>query len=66
VGQGLGAALGIALEQTARVEAERLHREAAEANRLKDDFLATMSHEWRTPIAVILGFTELLQMDTVP
>ena len=66
MGQGLGAALGIPLEQTARAEAERLYREATEANRLKDDFLATMSHEWRTPIAVILGFTELLQMDTVP
>jgi len=42
VGQGLGAALGIPLEQTARAEAERLYREATEANRLKDDFLARL------------------------
>ena len=37
-------------------------KEAAEAaNRAKSMFLATMSHEFRTPLNVILGFTQLLK-----
>ncbi len=34
---------------------------AVDANRTKDDFLATMSHELRTPLAVIIGNCELLK-----
>ena len=40
-------------EQAARQEAEV-------ANRLKDQFLATLSHELRTPINVILGYLQIL------
>jgi signal transduction histidine kinase len=38
-------------------------KEAEEANRLKDQFLATLSHELRTPINVILGYLQILLAD---
>ncbi|WP_242055857.1 GAF domain-containing protein [Nostoc flagelliforme] len=41
-------------EQAAREEAER-------ANRIKDEFLAVLSHELRSPLNPILGWTQLLQ-----
>ncbi|HEX2121892.1 MAG TPA: response regulator, partial [Thermoanaerobaculia bacterium] len=41
-------------------------REAAEnANRTKSLFLANMSHELRTPLNAILGFSEMLQEESV-
>jgi signal transduction histidine kinase/CheY-like chemotaxis protein len=41
-------------EQAAREEAER-------ANRVKDEFLAVLSHELRSPLNPILGWSRLLQ-----
>ena len=40
---------------------EEARAAADEANRSKDEFLATLSHELRTPMASILGWVELLR-----
>lgn len=39
------------------------NKEATESNRLKTQFLANISHEVRTPLNAILGYTKLLQKD---
>jgi PAS domain S-box-containing protein len=43
-----------------RRRAEDSYRASQEANRAKDDFLMTLSHELRTPMTAILGWSRML------
>ena len=49
--------LQLASEQAARLEAERV-------GRMKDEFLATLGHEMRTPLNAILGWSQIMQSGT--
>ncbi|MDY6814516.1 MAG: transporter substrate-binding domain-containing protein [Pseudomonadota bacterium] len=46
--------------RAAKLEAERLAREAEAASRAKSEFLANMSHEIRTPMNAVIGYSDLL------
>jgi len=47
-------------------ERERLLAEAEKANDVKDDLLANLSHEFRTPLNAILGWSTMLRRSQVP
>ncbi|HJZ75417.1 MAG TPA: ATP-binding protein [Vicinamibacterales bacterium] len=53
-----------ATEDAARARAELLERER-ELNRVKDQFLATLSHELRTPMNAVLGWVRMLRSGVV-
>jgi PAS domain S-box-containing protein len=57
--------MAVSLDVTAQKKQERALRdakqEAEKASRVKTALLANMSHEVRTPLTSIIGFTELLQ-----
>lgn len=57
----------VQLAQIASIAIENLiSTQAREANRLKDEFLATLSHELRSPLNAILGWIRLLRTDKLP
>jgi two-component system sensor histidine kinase RpfC len=52
--------------ERARAEAERARAEAEAASEAKSDFLATMSHEMRTPLNGVVGAAEMLAAAKLP
>jgi PAS domain S-box-containing protein len=67
----VGISRDVTAERESTMERERLLRserqardEAERQSRLKDEFLATLSHELRTPMNVMLGWLEILSTGT--
>lgn len=52
--------------EKAAADNERLYRQAQEASQLKEEFLATVSHELRNPLNAILGWSRMLRSGQVP
>jgi signal transduction histidine kinase len=58
--------LGVKLNEqlvVTSVQQQELAEEARDANRAKSQFLATLSHEIRTPINAIVGYADLLDLE---
>jgi hypothetical protein len=58
----LDTAVELARRAAYAIDNARLYRHAQEANRAKDEFLATLSHELRTPMTATLGWAAMLRM----
>lgn len=60
--QDLKHAEELAYRASVAIENARLYTAAQSANRAKDEFLATLSHEMRTPMTSVLGWARMLKL----
>jgi len=59
--EDLGLVEDLARRAATAVDNARLHREAQEALRVRDEFLASASHDLKTPLTAIRGMAQILQ-----
>jgi PAS domain S-box-containing protein len=60
--QDLTQAEELAYRASVAIENARLYSAAQAASRAKDEFLATLSHELRTPMTAVLGWARMLKL----
>jgi GAF domain-containing protein len=58
-------AQGIAQIASLALANARLLEELERSNRVKEDFVSTMSHDLRTPLNILLGYSEILREGTL-
>jgi PAS domain S-box-containing protein len=59
---GEGAAAGVVVEFRDITDEQVAQRALEETNRRKDQFLATLSHELRTPMTAVLGWVRMIKL----
>jgi signal transduction histidine kinase/CheY-like chemotaxis protein len=55
----------VAMRAALAMENARAYEQVQAANRLKDEFLATLSHEMRTPLNAVLGYARMLRTGVI-
>ena len=56
----------ISARRKADIELREAKEKAEEANKAKSEFLTSMSHELKTPLNAIIGYSEMLSVESTP